>query len=123
MTWTSIAIKKMIRQYGQEVEHKQRIETVNEDDGSVVYTYVVKEPKKGQFQQLTPMDQYVDRYGVKINADYIVTFVPDTEVSEGDLLYIDSNWVEVATKIERRTGIKVDYIELLLRKKTSSSLD
>jgi len=108
-------IKKMIRTYGQSVKRKKRVK--HEDNGEVYYTYTDEEPVRGQFSQLTALDQAVNRWGVPVEADYIGTFLPGTEIYEGDLLYIDNAWYEVVNIMYRRTSGEVDYIEVLLRKR------
>ena len=112
---TSIIIKKMIRYYGQTVKHKRRIS--HTEGGEVYYTYEVKEPKRGQFMQLTALDQALNRWGVQVDADYIGTFLPGTDIQEGDLLEVDESWYEVQNVMYRRTRGEVDYIEVLLRHK------
>ena len=110
-----LIIKKMLRRYGQKVQHKKRIK--NTEGEEVYYTYEVKEPKRGQFMQLTALDQALNRWGVQVDADYIGTFLPGTDIQEGDLLEIDGSWYEVQNVMYRRTKGEVDYIEVLLRHK------
>ena len=101
--------------YGQTVNRRQRIRT--DVDGDFIYTYVTKEPIRGQFTQLTATDEAVERWGFFVDADYIATFLPTTEVEEGDLLYLYDAWYEVENFVKRRTRGIVDYKEALLRKK------
>jgi len=115
MSGSNLVIKKLIRKYGQEVQHKKKIETVT--DGEREISYEVQTPKKGMFNQILPEDLITDRYGYHVTADYIGTFLPGTDISEGDLLYIDNYWLEVQNVMYRRTGSTVEYIEVLLRKK------
>jgi len=112
-----IIIKKMLRRYGQKVQHKKRIKNIEGEE--IFYTYEVQEPKLGQFSQITSTDQIMERWGIRIEADVIGTFLPDTDVNEGDLLYIDNEWYEVQDKVVRRTGDREDFIEVLLRRKHS----
>jgi len=112
-----LIIKKMLRRYGQKVQHKKRVK--NTEGEEVYYTYEVKEPKLGQFSQITSTDQVLDRWGFRIEADMIGTFLPGTDINEGDLLYIDNIWYEVQDKVVRKTGDKEDFIEVLLRRKFS----
>ena len=108
-------IKKLIQKYGIEVKRKARVEHL--ENGEVYYTYTAKEPVKGQFTQITPVDNLLNRYGIDIAADYIGTFLPSVEIEEGDLLYINDGWYEVQNKIVRRSGTIDHYIEVLLRRK------
>jgi len=108
-----ILVKKMIRRYGRTVKRKAR--TVA-DDGS--YTYTVSYPVRGQFSQITATDEVFYRFGVALEADYIGTFLSDTEIEIGDLLELQPDeWYEVVTKVTRYTGSKADFIEVLLRRR------
>jgi hypothetical protein len=117
MSVEKLYIKKMIKHYGQEVMRKKRTKNYNGDE--VYYTYSVEQPVKGHFMQITPVDEMLMNWGFEKTCDYIATFLPDTEIEEGDLLNIDDNWYEVSQKITRRTGEKVEYIETLLKLKES----
>lgn len=109
-------IKKMIEVYGQTVQRKARI--INHDSsGNVYYTYEVREPIRGHFDQITATDESIQRWGRYIECDCIGCFLPDTEIYEGDLLYINDAWYEVVSKVERRTKGIVDFVEVLLRRK------
>lgn len=109
-------VKKMIEHYGQTVPIKRRIIN-NDKSGNVYYTYEIGEPVRGQFDQITATDEAIQRWGRYIECDCIGTFLPGTEVNEGDLLYINDGWYEVVSKVERRSKGEVDFIEVLLRRK------
>lgn len=108
-----LIIRKMIRLYGVKIPRKQRIRT--NVDGEFVYTYDVKEPILCQYTELTAPDEARERWGFHIEADYILTFLPGTEIYEGDLLSINSRWIEMQNVVERTTKGRVDYIEALGR--------
>lgn len=112
---TRIYINKMIRKYGQTVQHMRKT-TIDKGDGLVEIEYVSQEPKRGNFAQLTGFDTIWDRLGYRIEADYIGTFLPDTDLQEEDRLYIDDHWYEIDTIIPRKTGEIIDYLETLLRR-------
>lgn len=117
MSKADLFIRKMIRTYGQTVQHKKRVKNVEGEE--VFYSYVVQEPKRGQFSQITSTDQVFDRWGFRIEADMIGTFLPGTEVNEGDLLYVNDAWYEVLDRTVRKTGSKEDFVEVLLRRRSS----
>lgn len=116
MTGVNLVVKKMIRKYGETVQHKKRVSN-DEGNGEVYYSYTVEEPKRGQFMQLTATDEIFQKYGVVKSGDWIATFLPDTDVNKGDLLYVGDAWLEVQQVIERKTSASVDYVECLLRHK------
>ena len=106
-------VKKMIRRYGRTVKRKARSVS---SDGS--YEYTVAEPVRGMFSQIMPTDEVYYRFGVGLDAQYIGTFLPDTDIEIGDLLELEDDvWYEVITKAERKTGRRVDFIEVLLRRR------
>jgi len=111
-----LIIKIMIRRYGEDVNHKQRVKT-DLGDGEAEYSYEVKEPKRGQFKKITPEDETVNRWGRRIEADAIGTFPVGTKVYESDLIELDDGWYEIDKKITHRTGGVDDYIEVFLRRR------
>jgi hypothetical protein len=109
-------IKLMIRKYGVDLPHKKKVIT-NIGDGEKETSYVVQSPKRGQYSEITPLDLLIMSWGMQPEGDYIVTFLPDTDVSAGDLLYIDDNCCEILeAPFNRKTGSKVDYIEVHVRR-------
>lgn len=112
---TLVIIHKMIRKYGQTVEHKKKVSIQSEGEEEV--TYEVQTPKRGQFDQLTGFSLMYDRAGYREEGDYIGTFLSGTDVWEGDLLKVDDIWLEVVSRMVRKTGGSEDYIEVLLRRK------
>ena len=116
MSYVDIFIKRMINKYGQTVKHKRRVE-VDLGAGEIEIEYTVQEPKTGQFSEITPLDEILDRMGRRVEADYIGTFLPDTDVLEGDLLEINGAWYEVQNLFQRRTAGTIDYLEVLLRRR------
>jgi hypothetical protein len=112
----SLTIKKMIRLYGENLAHKQRVKVVT--DGEEDISYVNRDAKRGQVNEITPFDEVKNIWGTRIDADYIVTFLPSTAVAIGDMLNIRGYWCEVETLIEHKTGTTSDYIEIFARKRT-----
>lgn len=109
-------ISKMIRKYGQDVQHKKKI-VVDLGNGQEEIDYVIQDTKRGQFTEVTPLDNMFEHYGITVEADYIGTFLPDVVFAEGDLLYIDDQWLEVMTVFKHRTAGAINYIEVLLRRR------
>lgn len=111
-------IRYMIRKYGQDLPHKKKV-SVDMGNGEYDIFYKANTNKRGQVNQISPLDVAVNKYGQRIEADYIVTFLPDTDVHHGDMLYIDDCWVEVVDWFDRRTGGKKDYIECHCRRRSA----
>ncbi|MEM2262554.1 MAG: hypothetical protein QXK24_08900 [Ignisphaera sp.] len=109
-------IKKMIRHYGQTVPIKKRKVLIDEQ-GNAFYVYEQDEPVRGHFNQITPTDEAIQRWGRYIECDCIGTFLPDTNIEEGDQLFINGAWYEVVNKVVRSTKGKADFIEVLLRRR------
>jgi hypothetical protein len=116
MSYIGIIVNRLIKKYGQTVNHKRRTQ-VDLGNGEVEYDYEVQEPKTGQFSQITPLDIILNRFGERVEADYVGTFLPGVDILEGDLLEIDDNWYEVQNVMTRRTSGIPDYIEVLLRRR------
>ena len=116
MSYIGILISRMIKKYGQTINHKRRTQ-VDLGNGEVEYDYEVQEPKTGQFSQITPLDIVLNRFGERVEADWIATFLPGTDILEGDLLEIDDQWCEVQNIFHRRTSGVEDYLEVFLRRR------
>lgn len=112
----AITVKKMIRKYGELVEHKRRV-TTNMGEGIVEYEYQVLEPILCQFSQLTGVQDTVYLMGEIQEADYYITFLPDADVEKHDLLLLDGDWCELVSKMPRKTGANIDYFESLARRR------
>ena len=112
---TDLAIKLMIRKYGTTMEHRRKLKT-DLGDGDYEESWEVKEPKRGQFIQITASDTVFYMWGQKIDADAIATFLPGTDILEKDQFKFNDIWYEVDTKFSRETGGVEDYIEVLLRR-------
>lgn len=108
----------MIRRYGVDIAHKKKVIT-DIGDGEVEISYEIQEPKRGQYTEVTPLDTLVGRWGQRVEADFIVTFLPEmnAHISEGDLLYLDGSWTEVLDKFPRLTGSVIDYLEIHTRRR------
>jgi len=114
----STIVRRLIRKYGIELIRKKRIETI--EDNERVYSYGTQEIVRGQVSQLTGYAESWEMPGLQIRADYLVTFLPDTEIEVGDLLKIGDEWTEVVEKLYRKTGRKVDFIECLCRRREAA---
>jgi hypothetical protein len=112
----NITIRKMIRTYGQTVQRKRRVRTID-SNGDYTYSYELMEPITGQFTQLTATDESAMHWGFAVDADYIATFLPNSDVKEGDIYYLDDGWREVQNFVARSTKGRIDFIEALLRTK------
>lgn len=112
-----LSIKMMIRRYGVDLPHKRKVST-DIGGGEIEVTYELQEPKRGQYTEITPLDTLQGRWGQRLECDYIVTFLPEllTQLTEGDLIYIDNAWVEILDKFDRYTGKNLDYIECHCRR-------
>ena len=111
----SSVIQRMIRMYGEDVQHKKRIKT-DLGDGEAEYSFELQDVKRIHWSEATAIDESIYHMGKLTEADYIATALPETDISEYDLLYVDSYWCEVITKFYRKTGINTDYLEFLLRR-------
>ena len=111
----STIVRRLIDKYGRELIRKERLETV--EDGERVYSYGEQEIVRGQVTPLTGYAESWEMPGIKIRAEYLVTFAPGTEIEVGDLLKIGDEWTEVVEKLERRTGADLDFIECLCRRR------
>lgn len=111
-----LTIMRSIRKYGENLAHKARIKTVVDGEADITYEY--KEPKRGQVNEITPFTEIANIFGTRIDADFIVTFLPGTQIAVKDMLEIRGYWCEIDTLIEHKTGTISDYIEVFARKKT-----
>ena len=111
----ALNIKLMIRKYGEDVQHKKKV-TTDIGNGEEEISYIIQTPKRIQWIQITPYDEKINKFGKHIEADYLASSLPSTDINEYDLLYIDSHWCEVQNKIIHKTGMYSDYSEYLLRK-------
>ena len=111
-----LPIKLMIRHFGETVSYKKRIKT-DLGDGEAEYSYETQEPVRGQFLRITPFDEMIDKWGKRIEADMIGSFLPDVDIEEYGLLYIRDGWYEITTKLPHATSGITDYIEVLLRRR------
>ncbi len=114
----STIVRKIINRYGRELIRRERIETIEENER--VYTYGDPEIVHGQVSPLTGYAESWEMPGLKIRAEYLVTFAPGTEIEVGDLLKIGDEWTEVVEKLERRTGASIDFIECLCRRREAA---
>ena len=113
----NLTVMMMIRKFGETVPHRKRVKTViDASAGEYEYNYEDQEPKRGQFNEIMPYDELMTRFGVKSEADYLGTFLPDTDVAEGDLLYVHGYWMEILNLYRHRTSGTIDYLEGLMRK-------
>ena len=111
-----VIISKLIDKYGEEAQlYKRTVKTV---DGRQVFDYS-KTPIliKGQFLQIMPYDYAYTEYGSVPLADFIATFKPDTDISEGDKIVLYNDVLEVQNVIPRKHAGKIVYLEVLLRKR------
>jgi|WetSurMetagenome_2_1015567.scaffolds.fasta_scaffold28364_4 hypothetical protein len=111
----SPVIQRMIRMYGEDVQHKKRVKT-DLGDGEAEYSFVLQDAKRVHWTQATAMDETTYKFSKLPEADYLATALPETDISEYDLLYLDNSWCEVMTVFLRKTGINTDYMEFLLRR-------
>jgi len=115
MSKLSIPIRKIIRRYGRHVKIRYRDESIV--DGKPIFTYSDPEIILGQFEMLTDIEETWLRVGLRIDADYRGTVLPDTKVNVGDIIELDDGWYEVIRLIYRYTAKNIDFKELLLRKR------
>ena len=107
----------MIRLYGNDLQHKKYTVT-DLGDGEKEISYVIQEPKRGQVTEVTPFDEQITRWGTYVEADYIVTFLPGTDVKAKDLLLIEeADWCEILDISPRSTKGITDYLEAHLRRR------
>jgi ASC-1-like (ASCH) protein len=109
------SLSKVLRKYGQEAQLKKRVE--KKIDYQTVYEYSDPILVRGQFLQITPYDIQYQTFGRVEVGDWIATFKPDVDISEGDLIILDNDTLEVQNVILRKHGSKTMYKEVLLRKK------
>jgi hypothetical protein len=105
----------MIRMYGEDVQHKKRIKT-DLGDGEAEYSFVLQDVKRVHWTEATAYDETTYKFSKISEADFLATALPETDINEYDLLYLDGSWCEVMTKFYRKTGIYTDYLEFLLRR-------
>ena len=117
-SFTALTIKLMIRKYGEDVQHKRRVKT-DLGGGEAEYTYEVQEPKRIHWSEISPLDTTVYPFGNRIEADFIATALPNTDIMEYDLLYFNDSWNEVITLINHKTGTITDYMEFLIRRRNT----
>lgn len=116
MRYQDLNIKLMIRRYGQELPHKKKV-TTDIGDGDIEISYVLQSNKRGQVVELTALDTLVAKWGQRLEGDYLATFLPGTDIHEGDLLYVNGAWCEILEHpLDRCTGGVVDYMEAHLRR-------
>ena len=116
MSYIRASVRLMIRKYGQTIMHKKKV-IVNYPDGDSEFTYKIQPSKRGQVIELTPLDILVAKFGNRVEGDYLVTFLPNTDINEGDLLYLNGHWCEVMEHpLERSTAGKVDFLEAHCRR-------
>jgi hypothetical protein len=109
------SLSKVMRKYGEEAQLKKRIE--KKVDYQTVYEYSDPVLVVGQFLQIMPYDLQYQPFGRAMVGDWIATFKPDVDISEGDLIILGNDILEVQNVILRKHGSKIMYKEVLLRKK------
>ena len=107
-------IKRMIRQYGVDLPHKKYVKVIT--DGEEDISYETQEPKRGQINEISPYYEVRNIWGTVIDADYIITFLPEVVIATKDQLYINGAWCTVETYILHKTGNFADYIEIFVKK-------
>ena len=109
------SLSKVMRKYGEEAQLKKRIE--KKVDYQTVFEYSDPILVVGQFLQIMPYDLQYQPFGRAMVGDWIATFKPDVDISEGDLIILGGDTLEVQNVILRKHGSKIMYKEVLLRKK------
>jgi len=113
MRFTSL--RKTMRKYGEEAQLKKRIE--KKVDYQTTFDYSDPVLIVGQFLQIMPYDVQYSPFGRTQTGDWLATFKPETDISEGDLIILNGDTLEVQNVIPRKHAGKTIYIEALLRKK------
>jgi len=125
MSNPSVIFNKLIDMYGIDVNVRRRTETVD-DDGDISYTYPETIRVRAQVSELTGYTEEWESPGLKEDADYLITFKNGTKVDVGDMITwtregsYNTIQCEVITRLYRKTGSRVDYIETLSRERVAS---
>lgn len=101
-----------------DVVRRKRIVTTSGDDSDI--TYGPNERLRAFVTMLTGMAESFEHPGIFIRADALISFTPDVVIVTGDLLLIDDDWYEVKETLKRRTGVNVDWIEVLCNRRNPS---
>ena len=115
-------MNRLIDLYGVDINIRRRTETTD-DEGDITYTYPTTINTRAQVSELTGYQQEWESPGIVLNADYLITFKRGTLVDTGDLLsWIlegSANTIQcvVDTKLYRKTGKYIDYIEVLAKRR------
>lgn len=113
---TPLAVKKLVRKYGDNISILRRTETTD-SDGRVVYTYPDTISTYGLLYAASGLRETYLEIGFSEDIDYVINVDATISVDIGDLIKLSNNdKVEVREVLPRTLGYKVDYKECLCSK-------
>jgi len=116
-----IPFKILLREYGESVVWKRKIQTVDEDSGHVISTsYSTAGTITAIVDLARAESQSIERYGIEVTADYTVVVPATINVSLGDLIVLSSGVeLEVTDILTRKIGSQTIHKELIARRKAT----